>query len=88
MLLKLATWLRTNAERYLTVAAEADIARRYAHRGPARPKGLVRLFFITIFVPVYRAIPWKTRSAIMGAMPGSHRQQWTPRDRHTRRPAV
>lgn len=88
MLLKAATWLRTNAERYLMIAAEADIARRYARRGPSRPSGLAGLFFLNIFVPVYRAIPWKVRSVLITAMPGSHRQTWTPRDRHTQTPAV
>lgn len=88
MFLKAATWLRTNAERYLMIAAEADIAKRYGHRGPSKPKGLLGAFFLTIFVPVYRAIPWKVRSVLITAMPGSHRKTWTPRDRHTQTPAV
>ncbi len=86
--IRAATWLRANAERYLMVAAEADIAKRYGHRGPSRPKDLIGLFFVTVFVPVYRAIPWKIRTVLITAMPGSHRKTWTPRDRHTGTPAV
>ncbi len=88
MLPQVASWLRTNAERYLMVAAEADVAKRQGHRGPTRPSDPLGLFFLLVFVPVYRAIPWKVRSRMITAMPGSHRKTWTPRDRHTRRPAV
>lgn len=88
MFLTIAAWLRTNAERYLMIAAEADIAKKYARRGPSRPKGLVAMLFMVIFVPIYRAIPWKIRSKMISAMPGSHRKSWTSRDRHTRKPAV
>jgi hypothetical protein len=41
-----------------------------------------------VFVPVYRRLPWKVRSAAIRAMPGSHRKGWDSRDRHTRSPAV
>ncbi len=88
MLVKASTWLRGNAERYLMIAAEADVAKRYGHPGPARRRDPLAMFFLVVFVPVYRAIPWKARSVLINAMPGSHRQHWTPRDRHTRPPAV
>lgn len=83
-----ATWLRTNAEHYLMIDAQGRIAARYGSRSPARPKGLMAWFFLTVFVPVYRALPWKLRAAVIRAMPGSHRQAWSPRDRHTRKPAI
>ena len=87
-MLRLAAWLRSNAEKYLMIAAEKDIARRYGTPGPRRPPGLLSLFFLTVFVPVYRKLPWKLRAAAIQAMPGSHRQEWTARERHTRKPAV
>lgn len=87
-MLRLAAWLRSNAEKYLMIAAEKDIARRYGTPGPRRPPGLLPLFFLTVFVPVYRKLPWKLRAAAIQAMPGSHRQEWTARERHTRKPAV
>ncbi|GAC1310470.1 MAG: hypothetical protein NVSMB16_07050 [Acidimicrobiales bacterium] len=87
-MLRFATWLRVNAERYLKIAAEDTIARKYGHVGPVKPKGLLSLFFLSVFVPVYRRLPWKVRTFVIHALPGSHRQNWTPRDRHTRRPAV
>ena len=85
---KLAAWLRKNAELYLMIAAEETVAERYGATPPRRPKGILPLFFLTIFVPVYRRLPWKLRSAAIHAMPGSHRQEWTARERHTRKPAV
>jgi len=85
---RFAAWLRTNAERYLMIAAERTVAERYGAKGPRRPPGVVPWFFLTIFVPVYRRLPWKLRAAAIHAMPGSHRQEWTARERHTRKPAV
>jgi hypothetical protein len=85
---RLATWLRTNAERYLMIAAEKTVAERYGAPAPRRPRGLLPLFFLTVFVPVYRRLPWKLRAAVIQALPGSHRQEWTARERHTRKPAV
>ncbi len=87
-MLRFSSWLRTNAERYLKVAAEDTVARKYGHTRPVRPKGFRSWFFLGVFVPVYRRLPWKFRTFVIHAMPGSHRQAWTPRDRHTRTPAV
>jgi hypothetical protein len=81
-------WLRRNSEHYLLVAAQGRIATRYGARQPAPPHGFTDRFFLSLFVPIYRRLPWSLRSAVIRSMPGSHRQQWTPRDRHTRRPAV
>ena len=85
---RFAAWLRTNAEKNLMIAAEETIAARYGSRMPARPPGLQSWFFLSVFVPVYRRLPWKVRSAAIRAMPGSHRKGWESRDRHTRSPAV
>ena len=83
-----SSWLRTNAEHYLMIGAQEQVARRYGARRPARPHGLVGWLFMSVFVPAYRHLPWALRSRVIHAMPGSHRQTWAPRDRHTRRPAV
>jgi hypothetical protein len=83
-----SAWLRSNAEKHLMIAAEATIGDRYGSRLPQRPAGLEGWFFQSVFVPVYRRLPWKVRSAAIHAMPGSHRQGWESRDRHTRPPAV
>jgi hypothetical protein len=34
-------------------------------------------FWLDVFTPVYRLLPWKLRSFTMQLMPGSHRQHWT-----------
>lgn len=73
---RLATWLRSNSERYLQEAAERDTAARYRRRPPAVGSTPVDLFWRHIFVPIYRALPWRLRLAAMQAMPGSHRRQW------------
>ncbi|MDP9073319.1 MAG: hypothetical protein M3N98_03925 [Actinomycetota bacterium] len=85
---RFSAWLRDNAERHLMIAAEETIADRYGARMPNRPPGLRGWFFLSVFVPVYQRLPWKVRSAAIAAMPGSHRQGWESRDRHTRPPAV
>jgi hypothetical protein len=78
-----SAWLRSNAEKHLMIAAEATIGDRYGSRLPVRPAGLEGWFFQSVFVPVYRRLPWKVRSAAIHAMPGSHRQGWQSRDRPT-----
>ena len=48
----------------------------YAHACPTR--GPRELFWLRIFAPVYRMLPWSLRHKVMLAMPGSHRRQWAP----------
>jgi len=69
-------WLRVTSERYLMIAAQQDIAAKYGIPPPRRPRG-AELFWLRVYVPAYRAVPWPLRSAIMRRMPGSHRMTWT-----------
>jgi hypothetical protein len=75
-------WLRATSERYLMIAAQRDIAAKYGTPPPRRPRG-AEVFWLRVYVPAYRAVPWRMRSAIMRRMPGSHRMTWTagPRPR-------
>lgn len=85
-----ARWLRRNAEHYLLVAAQDRVSRRYDVAGPRRPSGPAGLFWLRVFVPVYARLPWRLRSRVLRAMPGSHRQKWTSWSDppHRRDPAV
>lgn len=83
-------WLRKNAEHYLLVDAQNRIGRRYGSRRPPAPRDARELFWLRVFAPAYRLLPWRWRSRVLRAMPGSHRRTWdtwthppTPR-----RPAV
>ncbi|HEU0213402.1 MAG TPA: hypothetical protein VFR13_04900 [Jiangellaceae bacterium] len=69
-------WLRDNAEHYLLVAAQDRVGRQYGAGRPRRPQGLRELFWLRLFAPVYRILPWTLRSRVLRAMPGSHRQHW------------
>jgi hypothetical protein len=81
-------WLRVNSERYLLIAAQRDVAARYG-RELARPsEGFKGWFFLTVFAPIYRRLPWRFRSFVLHSMPGSHRQTWSPRQRKPLGPAV
>jgi hypothetical protein len=71
-------WLRTNSEHYLLIAAQDRIARQYGTAGPRGPQGVSDWFWLRIFVPAYRLVPWPLRHKIMRAMPGSHRRTWAP----------
>ena len=56
-------------------------AREDATGTPPAPRtaGAVKeIFWRRVFAPTYRALPWPVRTAIMRAMPGSHRQTWAP----------
>ncbi len=75
-------WLRATSERYLMIAAQQDIAAKYGVPPPRRPRGAGgrgwrEVFWLRVYVPAYRAVPWRLRSAIMRQMPGSHRMRWT-----------
>ena len=73
-------WLRATSERYLMIAAQQDIAAKYGVPPPRRPRG-AEIFWLRVYVPAYRAVPWRLRSAIMRRMPGSHRMTWTASNR-------
>jgi len=69
-------WLRATSEHYLMVAAQEKVAAKYHVTPPRRPRG-AEVFWLRIYVPVYRALPWPVRSAVMRRLPGSHRRTWT-----------
>jgi len=71
-------WLRSNSEHYLLIAAQGRIAKQQGTRAPRKPHGFADLFWLRIFVPIYRILPWSLRHRVMRAMPGSHRRTWTP----------
>ena len=85
--MSLSRWLRRNSEHYLMIAAHEQVARRHGAPAPRPPHGLAELFWLRLFAPVYRALPWPVRHRIMQSMPGSHRQQWAAPPR-PRNPAV
>ena len=55
---------------------EEKVAAKYGVTPPRPPRGK-DIFWLRVYVPAYRAVPWPVRSAIMRRMPGSHRQTWT-----------
>ena len=70
-------WLRQNSEHYLMIDAQRRMAQKYGRPAPPRPKSLGERFWLDVFAPVYRLLPWKLRRFTMQLMPGSHRQQWS-----------
>ncbi len=80
-------WLREKSQHYLLIAAHEQMARRYGTAPPRRPHGLQELFWLRVFAPVYRLLPWPVRHRVLRAMPGSHRKSWAPPPR-PRGPAV
>jgi hypothetical protein len=71
-----SAWLRAHSEHFLQEAAERDVAARYGRPPPVVRRRVDDLFWRHVFVPVYRAMPWRLRLRILHAMPGSHRRQW------------
>jgi hypothetical protein len=70
-------WLRTNSQRYLLEAVQADLARQYLDRPPTVGRRTPHVvFWKYLFVPIYRRLPWKVKHFIIRAMPGSHRRHW------------
>ena len=67
--------LREVSERQLMVAAQRDVAGRYGTNPPLPPRGVDR-FWQQVYCPTYHRLPWKLRSTVMRAMPGSHRRTW------------
>jgi hypothetical protein len=68
-------WLRETSEHHLMVAAQEKIAAKYGVPAPRGPRG-AEIFWRRVYVPVYQAIPWNVRAAIIRRMPGSHRMRW------------
>ncbi len=82
-------WLRQSSEHYLMVDAQRQMAARYGLPAPPPPKGWRDQFWLGVFTPVYRRLPWRLRRMTIQLIPGSHRRTWTqPAVRGTRRPAV
>lgn len=81
----LSAWLRTNAEHYLLRDAQRRTAIAHGLPAPPAPRSLKDRFWLQIFAPIYRLLPWGLRSSIMRAMPGSHRRSW-PAPHYERRP--
>jgi hypothetical protein len=81
-------WLRSNAEHYLLVAAQERVGRKYAYEVPAPPRRAKDRIFLSVFVPIYRRLPWNLRQAVLRRMPGSHRRTWEQRERRPHGPAV
>ncbi|HEX3621719.1 MAG TPA: hypothetical protein VHT97_05330 [Acidimicrobiales bacterium] len=72
-------WLRENSEHYLMIDAQRRMAEKYGRPVPPKPAGLVERFWLDVFAPVYRRLPWTVRRFTIQLMPGSHRQQWSRR---------
>ena len=71
-------WVRTNSQKYLLEAVQADLAHRYLGRRPTvGPRTPQVIFWKFVFVPLYRRLPWKVKHAVILAMPGSHRRRWS-----------
>jgi hypothetical protein len=76
-MIKFFQWVRTNSQKYLLEAVQADLATHYLGRPPTvGPRTPQRMFWKYVFVPIYRRLPWKIKHRTILAMPGSHRRQW------------
>ncbi len=82
-----ARWLRTNSEHYLLAAAQDRVAKAEGANRPRKPQGPREWFWLGVFAPVYRVLPWSLRRQVMRLMPGSHRRSW-PAPPRTSGPAV
>lgn len=71
-------WLRRNSEHYLLVGAQERIARAQGANRPRPPKGVKDWFWLRVFAPAYRVLPWSLRRRVLHVMPGSHRRSWSP----------
>lgn len=71
-------WVRSNSQKYLLEAVQADLAREYLGRpGPVGRKTPQLMFWKYVFVPLYRRLPWSVKHKVILAMPGSHRRHWS-----------
>ncbi|MGH9281210.1 MAG: hypothetical protein ACRD12_24395 [Acidimicrobiales bacterium] len=71
-------WLRQNSEHYLLADAQRQMAAKYGRPPPPGPRDWRERFWLQVFAPTYRRLPWKLRRFTIQQMPGSHRQHWTP----------
>jgi hypothetical protein len=81
-----ARWLRATSEHHLMVAAQEKVAAKYKVTPPPPPHG-AEVFWRRVYVPAYRAVPWRARSFLIRRLPGSHRMKWTKAQR-PRGPAI
>ena len=76
-MIRFFSWVRTNSQKYLLEAVQADLAAEYLGRGgPVSRRSFGVFFWKRIFTPLYRLLPWAIRHRIILAMPGSNRRQW------------
>jgi len=76
--MSLARQLRSNSEHYLLQDAQVRAAQKHGRNAPPPPRTTRELFWRNVFVPIYRRLPWPVRRFTIGALPGSHRQEWSP----------
>jgi hypothetical protein len=69
-------WLRANSEHYLLQAAQERVAHTYHANRPRPPHGLGQWWWLRVFAPVYRMLPWPLRRRVLRLLPGSHRRTW------------
>ena len=83
-----AQWLRSNSEHYLAIDAQRRVGSRYGARMPEKASSLREHFWMNVFTPVYRLLPWGLRRRVIGALPGSHRRAWPIRSGRPQGPAI
>lgn len=70
-------WVRSNSQKYLLEAVQADLAReRLGRPGPVGRRTPQVIFWKHVFVPLYRRLSWPVKHRIILSMPGSHRKGW------------
>ncbi len=82
-----AQWLRVNSEHFLLIAAQERVAKSQGTNRPRRPQSPREWFWLGVFAPLYRLMPWSLRKRVLRMMPGSHRRNW-PAPPHLSGPAV
>lgn len=83
-----AQWLRSNSEHYLAIDAQRRTGARYGARMPEKARGLREHFWMHVFTPAYRLLPWGLRRRVIGALPGSHRRAWPVCSSRPQGPAI
>ncbi len=81
-------WLRSNSEHYLAIDAQRRVGERYGAAATRKARGAAEVFWLKVFAPTYRALPWGLRRRVIAAMPGSHRRDWPEPSRRPPGPAV
>lgn len=83
-----SVWLRMNSEHYLLRDSQTRLSQSYGLPPvPAEASGIGPFFWRSVFVPVYRFLPWGLRRRILHRIPGSHRQLWAVQPRRNN-PAI